>query len=369
MVENTRAVILTFDERLSKELPSIYDLSVSPWVEIERLSFTNLSLHSIRLTLSTLLSEGVVYAVKAENIYDCTGNRIDDNHKQLNFLLPQEAMAGDVLINEVLFNPRSGGVDFVEIYNSSPKYLSLKKWQIGNVENEAIINHKTIAEENLILAPHSFLVFTSDAGLLHNHYPQGKRETFFEMTMPSLPDEEGSVALSDSLGNIFDFFRYADHMHNPLLKDEQGVSLERISMTTSTNQRDNWRSGVLATNFATPGVMNANSMTSAVTNDEVMVEPEIFEPIVGQPNFTSIHYKFAQAGLAANAKVFDSRGREIKQLANNQLLAAEGFFTWDGDQEDGTKANVGYYTLWLEVFDTNGFVKTFRKRIVIATRF
>ena len=64
----------------------------------------------------------------------------------------------------------------------------------------------------------------------------------------------------------------------------------------------------------------------------------------------------------------DQQGRLIKTVANNETLAFEGFFRWDGEQDDGTKSRVGYYVVWFEVFDNTGNIQTFRKRVVVAAR-
>jgi len=58
----------------------------------------------------------------------------------------------------------------------------------------------------------------------------------------------------------------------------------------------------------------------------------------------------------------------IKTIANNETLGFEGFYRWDGDRDDGTKSRTGYYIVWFEAFNADGSVKTFRKRVVIATR-
>jgi hypothetical protein len=36
--------------------------------------------------------------------------------------------------------------------------------------------------------------------------------------------------------------------------------------------------------------------------------------------------------------------------------------------EDGTKARVGYYVVWVEVFSANGRIETFRERVVVAAK-
>lgn len=366
---NEYECVLVFNEKLEKTLPMANDFLMTPPLPIASISFTNTSLREIRIVLSEPIQQAMIYTLQAMRVQDCAGNSIQEEHNSATLVLPQEVSEDDVLISEVLFNPWSGGVDFVEVYNKSNKHLNIRNWVLANWENEEVVNPKKINQNNHILYPHSFTVFTSNAAVVISHYPQSSAETFLETDLPPMNDDEGSIALIDSSGAILDFFVYQKEMHSALLKNEEGVSLERISLTETTKTSQNWKSGVAATGFATPGYKNANSIVPTSVDDEVKIEPEIFEPLVGQPNFTRIQYKFDNNGLVANAKILDAQGRLIKQLTNNEILAGEGFFTWDGDRDDGTKARIGYYTLWMEVFDASGFVKVFRKRIVVASRF
>jgi flagellar hook assembly protein FlgD len=68
-------------------------------------------------------------------------------------------------------------------------------------------------------------------------------------------------------------------------------------------------------------------------------------------------------------KIVNSQGFLVKQIANNETLGTNGFFRWDGDQEGGSKARVGYYFVWFQVYDTNGKVQTLKKRVVVAAQF
>lgn len=360
---------MNFDEKLDKTIPSVNAFVIDPALDISTIQFTDNTLRSLTVSFSTPAEENILYNIEITQLFDCAGNGIQEDHKQTTFVLPQQAVTGDVVINEILFNPLSGGVDFVELLNVSSKYINLKNWKLTNLENDGIINERNITSANTVLHPNSYMVFTSDKEQLLNHYPQSTLATFLETNLPSLPDNEGSIALADSLYNILDHFLYSESMHSKLLKSFEGVSLEKISPTGNANNPAMWRSGVVGTGFASPGYKNANLKEAFALTDEIKVEPEIFEPIYGQPNYTSISYKFNQGGYAANAKIYDAQGRLVKTLTNNEVLASEGFMTWDGDQDDGTKAHIGYYTLWLEVFDNTGFVKTFRKRVVVATRF
>jgi hypothetical protein len=148
----------------------------------------------------------------------------------------------------------------------------------------------------------------------------------------------------------------------------RGFHLSEFHQTALTNDAANWQSASATVGFASPGYLNSNARGEILAN-KVNVDPEIFEPVVGQPSFTQIHYNFDAGGYVANVKILDAQGREIKQLVNNSTLGTTGFFRWDGDTNDGSKARTGYYVVWMEVFNANGTVETFRKRVIVASRF
>jgi hypothetical protein len=290
---------------------------------------------------------------------------IDDGAAATHFALPEQADSLDIVVNEILFNPRPTGVDFVEIVNRSAKYVNLKGWKIVNGSE----SEKLISESDMLMDPLSYLVLTEDGNVLKGEYLQSKEETFLSIDMPAYSDDEGVVTIVDGIGRVIDSFPYSDQMHSVFIKDEEGVSLERISMDLPANEFQNWKSASSVAGYATPGYVNSNTRENFIMDEAILVEPEIFIPEHGEPDFTQIRYNFDQGGYVANVKIFDAQGREVKQLANNEILGVEGFFRWDGDHNNGTRARIGSYMVWMEVFDANGAVKTFRKRVAVAGRF
>jgi Lamin Tail Domain/Bacterial Ig-like domain len=358
---------LTFDEKLERVLPSSGSFRLDPPLVIKKISFLDQSLRVILIDLNSDLELSQPYKLTVEKIYDCAGNLIQQEFSAINFELPESADSLDILINEILFNPRPGGVDFVEVYNNSDKYISLGNWKLGNLEDGRLKSIEKITQEDLTFPPHTYFVFTVDPEILKNNFPQGAERIFFQTTLPGLPDDSGSIALVNEQGKIVDYFMYDKGFHSKLLKDDEGVSLERISFEESTNDNQNWRSASAVAGFATPGLINSCSRPDdQVNNGNVAIVPEIFGPD-GVESFTKINYQFDQPGFVGNIKVLDQQGRVIKTLANNSTLGTEGFFRWDGDREDGSKARTGFYLVWFEVFDVAGTVKTFRKRVIVAS--
>jgi hypothetical protein len=368
---STSQIVLQFDEKLSRELPLQSNLVFQPSVNIASITFADESLRSITVSLNNPLFINTLYTITGTGIYDCNGNVIQSNFSTNEFALPEEADSLDVKINELLFNPRPTGTDFIEIVNTSEKFLNLKGWSFATFEKDSIGKLYPIADQDILLKPGAYLVLTEDADILKGEYPQTRMENVLQVKdIPALSDDAGTVAVVTNLKQTIDHFSYSKNYHSVFIKDEEGVSLERISFTEPTNDRNNWKSASTSSGYATPGFLNSNSrMETMASSEDVVISPEIFIPGIGQPDFTEIQYKFNQGGYVANVKVFDASGRMIKELANNALLGTEGFIRWDGDREDGSKARIGYYMVWFEVFDTSGTVRTFRKRLAVASRF
>ncbi|WP_276368043.1 lamin tail domain-containing protein [Chryseolinea sp. H1M3-3] len=367
----TASVIeLHFNEKLQKPLSPTITAIIDPPIGIENISFSNAALTSLYITLSQEIETGKSYSISLEKIYDCTGNGIEKDNASAAFGLPQQADTLDVLVNEILFNPRPTGVDFVEIFNNSKKYLNLKGWSVATMEDGVIKDKQSLPSENFLFKPGAFLAVTENPNVLKGEYILGQEKNFILIqNLPTLNDDEGSVVLLDNVDNVISYFNYTKEMHSIFLKDDEGVSLERIS-TQDIAGTENWKSASGSVGYATPGYMNSNAIADLTLNaDAIKVTPEIFNPMASQFNFALIHYNFPQGGHVANIKILGPQGHLIKELANNDILGTSGFYRWDGDRDDGTKANIGYYMIWFEVFDQQGGIKRYQNRVAIAASF
>lgn len=338
------SLMISFDEKLSET--GIVSLKGVAY-------FSNLSKREVVYVLDQKLATGVLYEVTIADVRDCNGNLIEPLTTSL--VLPEAAVPNDVVVNEVLFNPRPNGADFVELYNRSNKYINLKGWKLTD---------ETIVDRNDILFPKSYRVFTSSSVATKTNYTLAT--SISEMDMPSLPDDEGTVTLTDGLGNVIDRFSYNHEMHSPILSDDEGVSLERISFEVPTDDLYNWHSANASAGFATPGYLNSNARPlPALDEGTVTISPEVIYPSGSAP-FSQISYHFDRGGQVASVSVIDLDGRVIKTIASNETLGTQGSFQWNGDRDEGGLARCGYYVMWFQVFDLDGRVSTIRKRVVVG---
>ena len=327
---------------------------------------------NVILTLSPVLDTGVVYTLTISNITDCEGNTITAN-TNVDFVLPYQAISNEIIINEILFNPATSGVDFVEIYNHSEKPVSLKNWTLANYDNDTIYSHKIITLNDFVLYPDEYLLLTTEKQTVLNEYPLSLpyADRFLEMeSLPSFNNDSGTVYLINNQNKVSDKFSYTEDMQFELLNSVEGVSLERLDFNRATNDAGNWHSAAEAVGFATPGYLNSQFHLSDAGDGNISIEPETFSPDNdGYNDVVNIHFAFDEPGFVANVHLYDVQGRLIKELARNELLGTKGTFTWDGINEKREKALTGIYVLYFEVFDLSGQVKKYKKSLVLATKF
>lgn len=356
------SVQLYFDEAPAATT-ALFDL---PGNELDAVVSTGLS--SLVLSFTAPFSPGEETVITMHNIADCLGNRREAI--QLRFIRPEEAGQGDIIINEVLFNPRPEGVDFVELFNKSGKYIDLRNWQLGSYRNDSVPDLKYISDSSLILKPYDYLVVTTSLRLLQQQYsvpfPRKIREI---KSMPSYPDKEGTVILSDSRGKMIDRFDYREDLHSPLLKDPEGVSLERISFYAPTGSAANWHSAAMTAGFATPGFENSEHVEAGASAG-IELDPAVITP--NGDNFRDllfIRYRFSEPGNVCSFIIFSSDGRQVRQIARNEAAGTEGFFYWDGTDDQGRLVNTGIYIVLGTVFNLQGKETAFKKTVVVANGF
>jgi hypothetical protein len=346
---------LSFNEPLQRSLQPAF-FTISPAITIEQVRFADVALRTCHLLLAEPLQPRTAYAIKVQQLTDCNGNAVQPEAASAAFALPEAALPGDVVINEILFNPPPGGTDFVELLNHSPRYINLQGWTLGG---------RLIAGSPLLLAPGALRVLTADAAALQHQYPAMPLETVLPMSMPALPDAEGAASLHDAAGQRIDSLYYTADMHHALLNNPKGVSLERIAPEAPTHLRSNWISAPATAGYGTPGQLNASRRTSDHVAAAVQVQPQVLAPQAGTA-FAQISYQLDCTGCLGSVRIIDAQGRPVKEIAANELLAPTGFFRWEGDQDDGTRARSGYYLVWFQVWDAAGNLRHYRERVVVA---
>lgn len=318
----------------------------------------------LSLLLDSPLLVGQRYELTLKNVADCTGNYLKEEKFELG--VPVKADSGDVILNEILYDPRVGGKEFVEIANRTQNYINLKNWAIGVVKNGQPTSFSIISTTNLLLPPQGFVAFTTGAAIVAAEYPAQRPRIVLEVaSLPTFTNGSGGVALRDASGMIFDKFEYDDDYHSPLLTETKGVSLERIYPEKYGNDRVNWQSAAFVVGFATPGYANSQGLNGP-QNDDFVVEPEAFTPNGdGIDEYVTISYRSSVAGRVASIRIYDLHGRLVRNLVQNQTIGTNGDLRWEGTDDQGSLVRNGYYLLMIDSFDNAGNTQQFKKRVVL----
>lgn len=323
-----------------------------------------------KIILEVELEENLEYLLSISGLRDCSGNSVLSLEPVM-IVLPTQAKIGDLVINELLFNPRTGDPKFVELQNLTEKYLEIGNWKLANLDESGKIDQVRVLNElGLIIPPGGYLAITTDSGRLKLAYPRSFSGLFHEVsTLPSYPISGGKVVLLNENDQIVEEFGYDEDLHHPLLRDSKGVSLERISAESSANINSNWHSASGTEEFATPGRKNSQVISGEFEGEMILIEPEVFDPEGSNGNtFTTIQYQLDQAGWIGSFRIYNLAGQLMNVLSQNEILGVEGFFSWTGTDSQGKKVRPGYYVLVVELYDLSGAVKLIKKTIVVATR-
>ncbi len=327
---------------------------------------------TVTLLLAVSLETGVVYTLSCSGVSDCSGNAVALGGS-LDFGIPEIPEANDVIINEILFNPVTGGYDFVELYNRSQKLIDLSALRLVELDVEdttSVLEFCAVSTVPRLLLPGQFFILTENIENIIMNYSPPVGMLFSENSdMPNFPDDAGIAMIETLSFERIDRLQYTDDWHYALLEDEDGVSLERLNYDLPSQDADNWHSAAEAVGFATPG--RFNSVFSTFTGGSAVFDLEypVFTPDGDAfRDVLVLSYQMPGVGYTANIQVYDLEGRPVATMASNLLLAESGLLTWDGITDEGNAAPMGIYILFAEVFDLSGNVERHKLKCTLARR-
>jgi hypothetical protein len=327
--------------------------------------------NKVTVLLNTPLAANKVYTVTVSGVADCSGNTIGGaNTAKVG--LASSADSLDLIVNEILFNPKDFGVDYLELYNRSNKIIDLSTISIANRSSStgAIGAPVKVSVDNYLLFPGGFVALTTEPLTVQSEYVVKNPDALMTVLLPSFPDTEGSAIVLNNQGEIVDELNYDDSWHFALLDNSEGVSLERIDYNRPTNEASNWTSAASTAGFGTPGYINSQYRSDLTPQGEMTIEPKMFSPDNdGYEDFAFIHFRFPEPGYVVNIKIYDAAGRPVRLLQRNTTAAATSVFRWDGLDDKSQKVPVGTYIIYTDAFNLNGQKKQFKNTVVVAKKF
>ncbi len=295
--------------------------------------------------------------INLSGIWDICGLEMQARELSLGF--PSYPEQNDLVINELLFNPASGGVDYVELYNRSSRIIDLKNLRIARFldSGNELTQISSITTDTYLLFQGDYLVLTSKPELVRQHYHSHGPMAFMEkgVSIPSMNNESGSFVLLDQALNLIDQVRYLEDWHHGFLKDFKGVSLERLNPDWPSLQQDNWSSAAEYVGFGTPGLRNSQYQEEILSNKRFALLSESFSPNNdGNQDLLIVQYDFDKPGYILSASVFDVKGRLQRKILVDEHLPISGQIIWDGESDRAFILPMGIYIIHFEYFHPYG---------------
>ncbi len=361
-VPDSAQLVLHFSagtDSASAASPACYSLPGIAAVAVPPPLFNTALLH-----LSQPLEKGRLYHLQATGLRDCAGRDAGPG-RQVAFALPLRANGGDIVINEVLFDPPPDTPDFLEIHNPGNAARELHPLHLATRGPDGQIRQAVpLTDGPRTLLPGAYLAFTEDAAALCRAYPC-KGEVLQLQALPSMPDDEGRLVLLHPDGAVVDAFDYRSAFHLGTLPSTRGVSLERLDPHGPAQEPKNWHSAAATAGYATPGYANSQLQVGAAAG-EFSIQPARFSPDNdGHDDVAAVSWQLPGPGFTGSVTVFDALGREVRLLAGNLLLGSSGKVFWDGLDALKMPAPAGIYIIFIRIFNGAGTVKTWKAALVL----
>jgi hypothetical protein len=321
-----------------------------------------------------ILELKLVQPLVPNKFYNLTVNGIVDNCNNIldtsfQIIMAEKPKSGDIVINEILFNPTTGGADFIEIYNRTNKILSLKNLTLYNLDKDKQPDDiSQIDTLGTVFLPNAFMVFTTNPSWVSEHYKKCDSTAFIKVpSLPTMADDAGHIRLVDEAKTIIDEMDYSKSMHFQLLTNFEGVSLERISYDVSSSEISNWTSAAATSGFATPGLVNSHSLLVNISDDWLSISPTLFSPDEdGVDDVASFTIQSTSQNQQATLVIFDIYGKLVTTLVNNSPIGTTQTWFWDGMDKDGRKTTIGIYIVYAELFGLDGKKHVQKKTVTVG---
>lgn len=313
------------------------------------------------ISLDTVARKGQTYDLSIPTISTCAGVPYSPLSASTYLAEP-----GDVLINEILFHARDGGTEYVELINATDQNIPLHSWSFASdIHGSASLF--PVTNRFLEIGSGEILAFHENKENLVLNYPFTETPQLVKTQLPSLPNDAGRCYLLNPFGEVMDSLHYSTDLHFALIKDPEGVSLERLSATRASMDKGNWHSASSTDNYGTPGYVNSQLLTSEadlgsvwLSSTHVSPDNDGFEDVVNV-EFSGLH-----TGYSATVRVFSHDGTPIRTVASNRLVGNRGTISWDGSTDLGKAAELGVHLILVELFDMEGQHKRYRLPVVVA---
>lgn len=241
-------VLVQFTLPLQVSTVDLSDFELGDGTAPASFSFDNSE--SVRLTFGDSFSTGS-YEIVVNNLESLTQAWQVEDNSTAEFFRFDEYQDGDIRITEFMYNPPNGYPQYVELYNRSDRFLTIKDFELLRAEGSTSLGG-AISEFDQPIEPGDYLVITEDSELLEDQFSSGP---WYEMTeFPGFTQTvSDQIRLLEPDGDPVETIEY-----DPTTWGGTEIALERRSNSAPANNSNNWGES-LDEDLGTPGEDNTVS--------------------------------------------------------------------------------------------------------------
>ena len=262
-----------------------------------------------------------------------------------NNMVIQELLVEDpdveLVINEIMFEPQSGDAEWIEIYNLGIRAVNLRYYCFSDFRDTV-----GFAPVDDILPAGAYRVLSGDSAILWQY---GVEPALVQILprFPTLNNDVDELSILSLTGRVLDRVRYFGDWYGRDVG--KGTSLEKIHPGLSGQDSRNWAASV-AGSGSTPGRQNSVYVEVLPPAVQIRIQPNPFSPDGdGWEDYTIIQFQVPIETAYARVVIYDLAGRPIRQLVNDQPIAHQAQFVWDGRDDHGRMARTGLYICLIQV--------------------
>jgi hypothetical protein len=278
-----------------------------------------------------------------------------------------------LVINEIMFNPKVGGCQWLEILNLSTRWISMDSVRLLVGESKPDAYSSTLPA--LLIPADSFgLISANDSVFKTWPYLTGRSSVIsLDKSTLYFGKDSSSIVLHNFDSTTIDSLLYLKSWQSSLLiKVFTGISLERKDVLGPGNDRANWQA-CIDTSGGTP--LEPNSTTTSTLPPTIQPSQTFqasFDPNPFSPDgdgFQDVSTLTVQTGDASTwalrVRIFDARGNTVRTLTDASTVVSAITLTFDGKRDNGQILTPGIYTALIELTSQSP-VQSLKKAIGVA---
>lgn len=298
---------------------------------------------------NSLSSPNREYSFELGPVQGC--NRADQQHFRGNLIRPGTPKVGELLFNEIMYDPGENWSEYIELLNAGSQYIDLSQFQLQFVKGDTVHSVMSLSDDLRIIEQGHLVLITSNTNFCMEHYCPPEAVVLFGNLFP-LPNAGGKIllsAVSDSTW-VIDSLAYDSEMHFDWLRSTKGVSLERVGNLPIWNSSSGFYGG------GTPGMENSHQPISNLEDQEVI---KVLNPVVspnsdGFQDALLIAVNSKTSNLVLEASVFDRFGERVSVVSELQTFGSSQILRWDAVSMNGDLLPSGVYFLVFQGMDDRG---------------